>query len=311
MKLAKLTEDQRKIVKANKKKFVDKFLNSEKIDKKNAVQCIAFIYSLIKREMPKIYKVDNPLKAQLLANQLKGTKNTYYSFGSYLTIYWASFYAYYETFVDLGILTKEKFPKYFELRKFIDSNIFLTIEFEKAIIICEKPIHCLKNENGLHSLTGKAIQWEDGYGQYYINGRRMPSWIFEDFLSGSLTREKFMKEQNEDIRAGIYELIESKGEGLMLEFLGATEIDKQQFVHANGELEEMTLYKTKEKFKEEEDLNGKSPAQLAWLRMSCPSTGQNYLIPSDSSFNNCVDAAKFHRPTEVPKELEYTWHSRN
>lgn len=135
----------------------------------------------------------------------------------------------------------------------------------------------------------------------------MPKEIF----SGKITKEHFIKEESEDIKAGIYEIIESKGEGSMLEFLGAKEIDKQTFIHANGDLEEMVLYKTKEKFKEEEDLNGNSPSPLAWLKMQCPSTGTRYLIPSDGSFTNCIDAAKFHRPNEVPKEIEYTWNSRN
>ena len=134
----------------------------------------------------------------------------------------------------------------------------------------------------------------------------MPEWIFKGF-----TKEQFLKEENEDVRGGMYEIIESKGEGSMLTFLDAIEIDKQSFVHSNGEIEEMILYKTKESFNEEEDLNGKCPAQLAWLKMTCPSTGQTYLIPSDSSFDNCIDAAKYHRPDYVSKEIPYIWEQRN
>lgn len=66
----------------------------------------------------------------------------------------------------------------------------------------------------------------------------------------------------------------------------AVEVDKHIFIHKNGESEEMILYKTKEKFNGEEDLSGNSPAPLAWLKMTCPSTGTKYLIPSDVSFNN-------------------------
>lgn len=248
---------------------------------------------------------------QKLANKLKGTEKKYYATGTYMTIYWASFYAYYDTFVDFGIITEEKFPKYFKLRKFIESNIFMTIEFEKAIIICEKPIYIKKNERGMHCLTGPAIMWADGYCQFYINGRCMPQWIYEKNRTNTLTKEDFMKENNEDVRAGIYEIIENKGEGSMLNFLGAEEIDKKTIVHNNGDLEELTFYKTKEKYKMETDLNGKSPAPLAWLKLKCPSTYTIYLIPSDGSFNNCIDAAKYHRPASVPKEVEYNWSQRN
>jgi len=131
------------------------------------------------------------------------------------------------------------------------------------------------------------------------------------FFKNKFTKEDFIKEENEDVKAGMYEIIESSGEGKMLEFLGAKEIDKRTFVHASGDMEEMTLYVTDEKFAEEENLLGESPAALAWLKMSCPSTGQNYLIPSDSSFKDAVSAAKFHRPSEVPNHIDYSWNSRN
>lgn len=153
-------------------------------------------------------------------------------------------------FVKFGIITEEKFPKYFKLRELLNCGFDYTIEFENVIIITKKQKHVLKNDNGMHNLAGPAIIWNDGYCQYYINGRCMPRWMFEKFAIGTLSRKDFMKEQNEDIRAGIYELIESKGEGSMLEFLGAEELDSKDFLHANGEVENMKLYKTKEKFKD-------------------------------------------------------------
>ena len=138
----------------------------------------------------------------------------------------------------------------------------------------------------------------------------MPKWIFDKYQNNTLTKNDFINETNEDIRGGIYELIESGGEGKMLNFLGAIEVDKKILKHEIGD-EELILYKTNEVFNEEEDLNGKSPASLAWLKMTCPSTGTNYLIPTDSSFNDCISAAKYHRPNEIPSELDYFWNSRN
>jgi len=135
----------------------------------------------------------------------------------------------------------------------------------------------------------------------------MPSKIFTE----AFDKNDFLKEQNEDIKAGMYEIIESKGEGSMLKFLNAEKVHEQTFVHDNGEVEKMELYKTKEKFEEEENLNGECPSQLAWLKMTCPSTGTVYLIPSDSSFTTCEDAAKYHRPDYVEKDLPYSWEQRN
>ena len=164
----------------------------------------------------------------------------------------------------------------------------------------------------LHNPKGPAIEW--GYTTeltkwdacYYIEGRQMPESIFNGF-----TRMDFITMEDEDIRAGMYAIIESDGEGSMLKFLEAKKVHEQQFVHANGEIETMELYKTVETYKNEEDLNGNSPAPLAWLKIICPSTGAVYLLPSDSAFNTCADAAKYHRPDFVAKDVPYTWEQRS
>lgn len=311
MKLKSLTDSQRARLSEIKDEYIQSFLEYKQINMEVLIPLIKFVYSLIKKEMPKIIIANSPMHGQRIANELCKTKSKYYSFGSYLTIGWASLYAWFDTFVEFGIITQDKFPKYFTLRKIKEAGIYSTIEFDTAIIIIKRPIEIHRQNGRLHSLVGPAILWEDGYCQYYINGRNMPRIIFEKFKSSALTKEMFLSEQNEDIRAGIYELIESKKEGAMLEFLDADEIDRKTINHKNNEHEEFILYKTKQKFNGEEDLNGRSPAPLAWLKMSCPSTGQNYLIPTDGSFSNCLDAAKYHRPEIVPQNLEYAWNQRN
>jgi hypothetical protein len=193
------------------------------------------------------------------------------------------------------------------------SNVYSAIFSELVCVVSKYPKKVYRNDNNdMHRTDGAAVEWSYStdmtkFDGYYINGRNMPSWIFEK----DITKEQFINEENEDIKAGIYEVIEAKGEGTMLSFLGAKEVDKQSVVHGDGSVEELILYKTTERFQEEEDLNGNNNVPLAWIKMTCPSTGTNYLIPSDSSFNNAVDAAKFARPSIVPQELEYNWLQRN
>lgn len=311
MKLLSITSAQRARLKEIKREHIDRFLTFQEIDKRKAFEIISFVYSLINKPCPKIYPVGSPKAGQLLANKWKGTKNKFYTFGSFLTVGWASFYAWANAFVEFGIIDEQKFTKYFKLREFVNTGIFLTIEFEHAIIVIEKPVILERLNGRMHCTTGPAIKWRDGYCQYYINGRSMPRWIFDKAKDNTISKNDFINEQNEDIKAGIYEIIESRGEGSMLQFLGAHEVDRKTFVHLNGDLEEMILYKINEKFKAETDLKGRSDVPLAWLRMSCPSTGTNYLIPSDSSFQTCEDAAKFHRPNEVPTEKKYAWNARS
>lgn len=312
MKLTTLTSEQKNNLKNNKEKFVKKFLSNEKINYAFAKDVIKFIYSLIKKPMPVIYESANPLAAQLLANKLKGTSKKYYSFGTYLTIYWASWYAYYETFVDFGIITEKKFPKYFQLRKFIKSNIFMTIEFEKAIILVPKPIHCLKNENGMHCTTDYAIKWADGYGQCYVNGRKINKKLFFQVINDKFSFSDFSKLTNEDEKGIILTIIkENKGNEGLLNFLNATKVDEQIVNHENGYSETLKLFKTKEKYSFLQDSKGNSNQPYAWINMRCPSTNTEYLIDTCPTFTDVVKCAKWHRPTQVPESVNYKWQSAN
>lgn len=303
MKLTKLTSEQKIHLKANKDKFVKKFLRYEKINRASAIKSIEFIYSLIKRPLPTIYEASNPLAAQRLANKLKGTNKTFYAFGTFLTAYWASFYAYYETWVDFNIITEDKFHKYFKLRKFIESNIFLTIEFERAIIVVEKPIACLKNQNGMHCTTGPAIKWRDGYGQYYVNGRCVPRQQYLMALSGEITKEIWLSEKNEDIKAAWFEIL---GAEKLINILGAKEIDSIMHIHANGELDDLRLYKTPFSLPEIGE-------PLAWVKFICPSTGSNYLISVNPKHNKVMDAVLDTTPfygKEIKTADQYSFAAR-
>ena len=202
------------------------------------------------------------------------------------------------------------FQTTFKLHK--ESGIYSAIFSEAICVVSKYPKKVHRNEeHNLHNTHGAAVEWgfyspETNFECHFINGRSMPKRIFEDF-----TKEDFLAEENEDIKAGMYEIIESNGEGSMLDFLGAEKVHTKTFIHANGELEEMELYRTANLFHEEEDLNGRTPAPLAWLKMSCPSTNQTYLIPTDSSFDDCESAAKFHRPNYVTQDVPYSWEQRN
>lgn len=304
MKISKLTEEQRKLIPEVRNLWIDKLCScSLKLNEADAIEGINFTYSLAKMEPPKIFFVDSPLACQKLANKLNGT-DEFYPFSNYGNVSDYGWCAFGDFFQRIGIKLTDKFDKCVKL---LNSGVYEMLQFEHVCIVSKMPIKILRDSNGrLHSTNSTAIEWSDGTGYHFIHGRSMPKRIFEGF-----TKTDFINESDEDVKAGMYEIIESAGEGSMLQFLDATLIDSRSFVHANGDIEEMELYNTKELFAEEEDLNGVSPARLAWLKMICPSTGQKYLIPSDGSFTNCVDAAKYHRPDGVPVSVDYKWNSRN
>lgn len=302
MKLSKLTPQQKSRLKEIKEAYVKKALTFEEIDIPKTMRVIELVYSLGKRSMPKVFKVCSPYAAQRLANKLKGTKNKFYTFGSYLTIGWQSFYAYYDTFLEFGILPQPKFEKYHKLRQVVDSGIFLTIEFQYAIIICEKPIVCKKNDKGLHCIDGPAIKWRDGYEQYHVNGRRVEKSWAKKCLSSTITQSEFLNESNDEKRSAAYMLL---GDERMIKLLDAFVVDEIEITHENGEKEKISLIKTKG------NLNKFKNKPYAWRRVICPSTGTTYLTPTNPNLKAALEMAKFHRPEFVPSAIDYSWMSRS
>lgn len=301
MKLTSLTQEQRDSLKVKKDEYVRKALTFQEINDDISSRVIEFVYSLIKKPMPKVHKVISPFAAQQLANELMGTQKVFYNFGTFLTVYWQSFYAYYDTFVDFGIIG-EKFDKYMKMREVVNSGIFTTIEFDTDIIICEKPTVCLKNDKGLHCITGPAIMWRDGYAQYYINGRLIDKDWFNKCLSGEITPSEFCDEKNDEKRSAAYMIL---GEEKVLKLLDAKLIDQVTITHKNGDVETIEYYRTIE------DLNKFKNEPYAWRKVSCPSTGTVYFTPTNPKLETAIEVAKFHRPEWVPFKVDYVWQSRS
>jgi hypothetical protein len=115
MKLEKLTEHQKGRLSQIKKDYIKKALSYTNIDKGKSISCINAVYSIAKKSNPKIYSTVSPMAAQVLANKLNGTEKKYYQFGTYLTSYLQSFYAFYDTFVEFGIISEDKFQSIFRL----------------------------------------------------------------------------------------------------------------------------------------------------------------------------------------------------
>lgn len=302
MKLTKLTAVQKARLKEIKAEYVKKALTFQEIDVKKSLEVIEFVYSLGKRAMPKVFKVSSPFAAQKLANKLKGTKNKVYTFGTYLSIWYQSWYAYYDAFLEFGIFPKEKFEKYYKLREITNTGIYDTIEFQYAIIICEKPIFCKKNDKGLHCIDGPAIKWRDGYEQFYINGRRIEREWAKMCLSGRLTQQDFLKETNDERRSAAYVLL---GEEKIMKLLDAHLADSVEITHENGESETVFFYKTKKA------VNSFKKKPYAWRKVICPSTGTSYITPTNPDLKTAMDVAKFHRPDFVSSNIPYLWQARS
>lgn len=183
---------------------------------------------------------------------------------------------------------------------------------EKICLVLRMPSKIVRNEIGFHNVHGAAIEFTGGEKYYYINGRSIPNWVFENYEKGTLTFDMFLKEKNEDIKAGIITLIKERedNEGL-LKFLKAELVEEKNVTHENGYSEILKLYKTKETYDFLVNSKGETNQPYAWIQMICPSTGQIYLIDTCPTFTDVIECAKWHRPKMVPKSVPYVWQSAN
>ncbi|MBV7534079.1 DUF6745 domain-containing protein [Chitinophaga sp. sic0106] len=204
------------------------------------------------------------------------TSFTGYAGGSIYDYGWVSFY---DFFTQVGVIDHAGFNQF---KSVLLSGIYDMIQLEGFCIVSSLPSKIIRNAEGrLHNPNGPAIEFADGYAQHYVNGRALPSWIWEKAAAGQITKEMFLREPNSEIKGGIYEVL---GQKRMMDLLGAIEIDSCTITHRNGDLETVTLLKTSELF---EEIDGQP---FAWVKMVCPSTGTQYLQGVDPHHTDALTA---------------------
>ena len=221
--------------------------------------------------------------------------NIFNSCSSYIDLSnygWVSFYDFFE---KINIVDDFNFKQY---KKILKSGVFNAYEFENYVFAIQPPIYVERNSQGrLHSTSTAAVKFRDGSSYYFINGRQIPEWVVEK--KDAITKDQFLQEKNLDIKGAIYEVLGSEG---IINLLGAEITDTKTIHHANGDVETVELLKTKDTFPE---LDNKP---MAWVKMTCPSTGTNYLVGVEPKYNDAIEAIASLSP--FTKE-EYSFNFRS
>ena len=221
--------------------------------------------------------------------------NIFHSYSSYIGLSNYGRISFYDFFEKIDILDNFNFKQY---KKILKSGVFNAYEFDNCVFAIQPPIYVELNSQGrLHSTSTAAVKFRDGSSYYFINGRPIPKWVVEN--KDSITKDQFLNEKNLDIKGAIYEVLGSKG---IMNLLGAEITDTNTIHHANGDIETVELLKTKETFPE----LGDDP--MAWVKMTCPSTGTNYLVGVDPQYNDAIEAIASLSP--FTKE-EYSFNFRS
>lgn len=201
---------------------------------------------------------------------------------------------------------------------YLNSGVYSAIFSEMLCVVSKYPKKVFRNsQEELHNIDGHSVEWGSlidftKFDCFYLNGRKMPSWVFEKYGDDEYF-DLFLKEENEDIKAGVITLKKNReGDEGLLKFLNAELVDEKTVTHFGGYSEILKLYKTKKKYSFLQDRNGNFNQPYCWSEFTCPSTGSVYLNENSADFNCAIEAAKWIRPNWVPPNIPYKWnHSAN
>jgi len=215
----------------------------------------------------------------------------YTEFGSYINYSdfgWLSFYEFFNK--ETNIL--EDFTYQLSNINFFVESSFMSIQLNGLCIVSNYPSLIKRNQNNnLHNLDGFAVEFADGYGQCYIDGRFLNTEIFKKVINNQYTLEDFIKESNEETKSTILNLIREKfGEEQLFRFLSQnlkevdTYINKKDKKYLEGTTNGMnigvyTLFKGK--------INEN---EIAYVRCYCPSTDRMFYLGVNPENTNAKDA---------------------
>lgn len=178
---------------------------------------------------------------------------------------------------------------------------------DKCCLILRMPKKIFRNDVGFHNPDGYAIDYGTE-GWYYLNGREVKKDIFERIVNNTFSLADYMKLKNDEDKGSVISLLKERGGPEALkEFLGAELIDEKVIKHSETYSETLKLWKSKLKFPFARNKRGEENQPLAWFEEKCPSTGQTYLLETWPDFKDVEEAAKFHRPSVIPRDIVYNW----
>ena len=300
MKIEQLTPEQQVKMQEVKNFWID-YINSCKhsVDRGKAKIGIDWLYGLTNRKGPIIVHMESPMAAQYAVHYIKqlnealpqifskaqvwdqvgdqvwaqvrdqvwdqvrdqvgAQKINFSSFaahGSIRDFGWVSFY---DFFTQIGVINHGGFN---EFKSILTSGIYDMVQLNGYCIVSNMPSKITRDErNRLHNADGSAIEFRDGYAQYYWHGVAVPAnWILSP---ETITKETLIKERNAEKRRCIMEILGESKYALLLD-LETVEVDQY-----NGQ--EVALMKTIK----EDDLAGEF---VYFIKVICNSTLRNYYL---------------------------------
>lgn len=167
--------------------------------------------------------------------------------------------AFYDFFTEIGILKNENFNNF---KKLLLSGIYDMIQLEDICIVSDMPVRISRNaRNLLHCEDKSAIEFKDGYKEWYWNGVSVPQKLIE--TPELVTKEEILNEENAEVRRCYMEKL---GAERYYDILGGVVLIDED-TDEQGNL--MKLFRSKDKDSVIDDY-------IYFLNVICPSTKRTY-----------------------------------
>lgn len=215
-KIDKLTAAQEAMLEVYRDKWIKIGLSTDRVDPAQAEEAVKLLYKCGGLSAPdKIVFANGPLHAKKILGERSGTESCVY--GSHEAA-WLSFYDFMQN--EVGIDLEGKLDGLWAVAK----TCGWVSCYDTLAVVQDRPVHIKMDEdNRLHSETGPAILYADGFAVYAWHGVRVPSNWIEN--KSSLTPKMALTWENMEQRRAACEIL---GWVHILNELNATVIDQDE-----------------------------------------------------------------------------------
>ena len=120
----------------------------------------------------------------------------YINFSWYGNIWDYSWVSFYDYFSRIGQLKNKDFENFRDLLK---AGFYDMVQLENYCIISKLPIKAIQDsQDRLSSVKEAAIQWEDGFEMYFVDGINFTPEIGKKIINNQLTGQDILNEQNQE-----------------------------------------------------------------------------------------------------------------
>ena len=269
--IEKLMPEQEKDLVLWREKWYKIGLDTSCADRESAQEAISEMYRRIGKAPAEFIWGDSPKELLEKIQEKGGDSNE--ALSSFLygqqECYFEAFYLFCE---KIGVKYKEEDSKLLRVWERISRSCNWWVPYEEFCFISEKPeIVSMSSQMRIHSETGPAVKYRDGFSLYAINGIVVPEFIVED--PGKITPQIVAGEQNIELRRIMIERYIG-GVGKYLSDSGAKLLDVDT-LQIPGSATRALM----------EDKNGEK-----WLCGSDGSTKRVYFMSVPRNCDTCKDA---------------------